>query len=128
MTATEAACRPFETKGFSMMISPMPECDGREETTKQPEAKYQIYGMAGASHRSGGRKPPISRDGGASGQSVLGGDDRRRRALPRHQRIGIVAFIFADRSEEHTSELQSLMRISYAVFCLKKKTNTNTEH
>src|SRR3546814_1535859 len=30
----------------------------------------------------------------------------------------------AFRSEEHTSELQSLMRISYAVFCLKKKTNT----
>src|SRR3546814_10687786 len=29
-----------------------------------------------------------------------------------------------DRSEEHTSELQSLMRISYAVFCLKKKTQT----
>src|SRR3546814_5591069 len=28
------------------------------------------------------------------------------------------------RSEEHTSELQSLMRISYAVFCLKKKKNT----
>src|SRR3546814_5138919 len=35
---------------------------------------------------------------------------------------GIVA---APRSEEHTSELQSLMRISYAVFCLKKK---NTKH
>src|SRR3546814_8642125 len=31
-----------------------------------------------------------------------------------------------DRSEEHTSELQSLMRISYAVFCLKKKKNTHT--
>src|SRR3546814_5952320 len=30
------------------------------------------------------------------------------------------------RSEEHTSELQSLMRISYAVFCLKKKTNIST--
>src|SRR3546814_4063240 len=30
------------------------------------------------------------------------------------------------RSEEHTSELQSLMRISYAVFCLKKKNKTNT--
>src|SRR3546814_3825015 len=29
-----------------------------------------------------------------------------------------------DRSEEHTSELQSLMRISYAVFCLKKQNNT----
>src|SRR3546814_4271060 len=31
------------------------------------------------------------------------------------------------RSEEHTSELQSLMRISYAVFCLKKKTKNKTE-
>src|SRR3546814_9813850 len=31
------------------------------------------------------------------------------------------------RSEEHTSELQSLMRISYAVFCLKKKINTNEQ-
>src|SRR3546814_7579839 len=30
-----------------------------------------------------------------------------------------------ERSEEHTSELQSLMRISYAVFCLKKKNRTN---
>src|SRR3546814_6747342 len=32
-----------------------------------------------------------------------------------------VALFARDRSEEHTSELQSLMRISYAVFCLKKK-------
>src|SRR3546814_6506101 len=34
-------------------------------------------------------------------------------------------FEIAFRSEEHTSELQSLMRISYAVFCLKKKKNNN---
>src|SRR3546814_2973876 len=33
----------------------------------------------------------------------------------------------ADRSEEHTSELQSLMRISYAVFCLKKKNKQSTK-
>src|SRR3546814_7405455 len=32
------------------------------------------------------------------------------------------------RSEEHTSELQSLMRISYAVFCLKKKKYTNNDN
>src|SRR3546814_8987348 len=32
------------------------------------------------------------------------------------------------RSEEHTSELQSLMRISYAVFCLKKQKNNTTKH
>src|SRR3546814_6702949 len=35
-------------------------------------------------------------------------------------------FIQHFRSEEHTSELQSLMRISYAVFCLKKKIHSNT--
>src|SRR3546814_1876658 len=35
--------------------------------------------------------------------------------------------LLSPRSEEHTSELQSLMRISYAVFCLKKK-KTNTKH
>src|SRR3546814_8067362 len=34
----------------------------------------------------------------------------------------------AQRSEEHTSELQSLMRISYAVFCLKKKKKTNNNN
>src|SRR3546814_4902712 len=33
----------------------------------------------------------------------------------------LILSAFAQRSEEHTSELQSLMRISYAVFCLKKK-------
>src|SRR3546814_9700284 len=33
--------------------------------------------------------------------------------------------VIRSRSEEHTSELQSLMRISYAVFCLKTKTNIN---
>src|SRR3546814_6892151 len=41
-------------------------------------------------------------------------------------------FGLANRSEEHTSELQSLMRISYAVFCLKKKivitTRNNYKH
>src|SRR3546814_5739933 len=35
--------------------------------------------------------------------------------------VAMIPFLLAARSEEHTSELQSLMRISYAVFCLKKK-------
>src|SRR3546814_1134103 len=47
------------------------------------------------------------------GQVLL--EDQRQRA------IGV-------RSEEHTSELQSLMRISYAVFCLKKKKKTAKTH
>src|SRR3546814_6956736 len=52
------------------------------------------------------------------------GTPRRRVPAARHMRT-------ASRSEEHTSELQSLMRISYAVFCLKKKkqpTKTSIDH
>src|SRR3546814_7203033 len=43
--------------------------------------------------------------------------------VDRHRADEIAAALATVRSEEHTSELQSLMRISYAVFCLKKKKN-----
>src|SRR3546814_7195839 len=39
----------------------------------------------------------------------------------------LIGWLSAERSEEHTSELQSLMRISYAVFCLKKKNKRRTQ-
>src|SRR3546814_9010734 len=57
--------------------------------------------------------------------------DHQRFALGRIEDLARATFpsvlkYTANRSEEHTSELQSLMRISYAVFCLKKK--TRTEH
>src|SRR3546814_4148370 len=48
------------------------------------------------------------------------GNQRRRRGKRGGHYAGTGR---SDRSEEHTSELQSLMRISYAVFCLKKKKN-----
>src|SRR3546814_4141234 len=44
------------------------------------------------------------------------------------QRIAPVARSMPMRSEEHTSELQSLMRISYAVFCLKKKNKNKIQN
>src|SRR3546814_7606552 len=47
-----------------------------------------------------------------------------QRRCERDEKIDIRAAV--NRSEEHTSELQSLMRISYAVFCLKKKTTIQT--
>src|SRR3546814_993984 len=55
---------------------------------------------------------------------------RKRRVGARHPSHRIMYSLFPCpcrglRSEEHTSELQSLMRISYAVFCLQKKTNTH---
>src|SRR3546814_1555441 len=63
----------------------------------------------------GGRSSPE-----LSGATPICSGKRDQRALCRS-----VPFTrwFCSRSEEHTSELQSLMRISYAVFCLKTKTN-----
>src|SRR3546814_7130945 len=49
-----------------------------------------------------------------------------RVVLADHQ-VAAGAVAAVDRSEEHTSELQSLMRISYAVFCLKKKIKQQSE-
>src|SRR3546814_1725723 len=56
----------------------------------------------------------IEENAGAAGRLALGSD------LEQVDRAGAHA-LRLDRSEEHTTELQSLMRISYAVFCLKKK-------
>src|SRR3546814_2150814 len=56
---------------------------------------------------------------GADGQPLHRAGDAARGDSPTHRPL---------RSEEHTSELQSLMRISYAVFCLKKKKKRNTRH
>src|SRR3546814_8211204 len=42
-------------------------------------------------------------------------------------KLTLTAFVYKNRSEEHTSELQSLMRISYAVFCLNKKKHLNKQ-
>src|SRR3546814_3115447 len=49
-------------------------------------------------------------------------DAQRQRAFDQRVAELVVDAALDQRSEEHTSELQSLMRISYAVFCLKKKT------
>src|SRR3546814_2636284 len=68
-------------------------------------------------------------DGGADYSfDCTGNTDVMRQALECcHRGWGESVIIGVARSEEHTSELQSLMRISYAVFCLKKKKNTIIE-
>src|SRR3546814_5764546 len=53
--------------------------------------------------------------------AARGADGRSRQQRRRRRYRGDGAEAFGERSEEHTSELQSLMRSSYAVFCLKKK-------
>src|SRR3546814_2184763 len=59
---------------------------------------------------------------------MTGNAAKRQRAihkLPLPQGAGSLSVTSVPRSEEHTSELQSLMRSSYAVFCLKKKNQTH---
>src|SRR3546814_5594100 len=63
-------------------------------------------------------------DGEAGARSEAG----RRDMAPDLRRRALVRDRLHDRSEEHTSELQSLMRISYAVFCLKKKKKVYRTH
>src|SRR3546814_6492108 len=92
--------------------------------------------------RRGRRLPRREGDGRGSGGLAFrrargfdparaGLEDRREAtedhalAVERHFGRRLHARVF--RSEEHTSELQSLMRISYAVFCLKKKKSTCTD-
>src|SRR3546814_4470277 len=84
--------------------------------------------------RSRERRPcsPVVCDGCQSLRRRWPGPVGGHRAIDRPgARLGQARLGGLGRSEEHTSELQSLMRISYAVFCLKKKTytmnNTTTE-
>src|SRR3546814_2668252 len=65
---------------------------------------------------------PKPRNGVASPGERLGA---RPVIAPRSSMIAAALTGASSRSEEHTSELQSLMRISYAVFCLKKKNKIN---
>src|SRR3546814_9832507 len=76
--------------------------------SRTPPRPERLNDAATAPHPRHARRPDRPPRGGHR--------DRRARAAPR------------PRSEEHTSELQSLMRISYAVFCLKKKTHTSELH
>src|SRR3546814_3165658 len=92
-----------------------------------PAAQARLFAEAGATHLH-----VVDLDGAFAGESVngaaveaivaafpgkvqVGGGIRDRAGVDRWLALGVC------RSEEHTSELQSLMRISYAVFCLKKK-------
>src|SRR3546814_2145661 len=61
--------------------------------------------------------------------NIVHGDRVAGEALVAHPDVDLISFTGSTavgRSEEHTSELQSLMRNSYAVFCLKKKIKNNT--
>src|SRR3546814_6177795 len=87
--------------------------------------RHRLLGMFGGDQRDTARQPyrPVGTvRTGADGEyrAMLApppGDPRTRAAVER-----------SASSEEHTSELQSLMRISYAVFCLKKTKNNKSQY
>src|SRR3546814_1228423 len=86
-----------------------------------------IAGQAGLDVRIKGLRILQIEIGGEDHLSCAGGEIApvfRSARLDNHR----IALRRAGRSEEHTSELQSLMRISYAVFCLKKKQQTRSKH
>src|SRR3546814_3075008 len=102
---------------------------------RQQWARRRSHLFHGDEHASSGR---TSSDGGnhrrRSGR--MAASSRERRTVTQaaggiiHQRLGDESAPLcgrSGRSEEHTSELQSLMRISYAVFCLKKKTTKHKQ-
>src|SRR3546814_1171646 len=77
-------------------------------------------GGRGALHHPGGdHHCKTASQGGCNAEQHIAGDARQQNAPP-SEAVG------KRRSEEHTSELQSLMRISYAVFCLTKTTTHTT--
>src|SRR3546814_2979974 len=76
-------------------------------------------------HEPGGELVPLDLAGQRRRVRADRHGDRRLVDMDLRQRTHVVGV--GDRSEEHTSELQSLMRISYAVFCLKKKKETKNE-
>src|SRR3546814_6677831 len=105
----------------------MPQADrnpGNRLATRQRRSKslFEEY----VTHCDGKRRPGRSREKGGAGR---GGTAPGRGVTGGKRDAGGLLFSFWQyifRSEEHTSELQSLMRISSAVFCLQKKQHNQT--
>src|SRR3546814_1456759 len=105
--------------------------DGQVIDLSLLEPMFSVLGAQAASYKASGRKP--KRVGSASNTSaprnVYAPKDGKWVALSAalqsmaERLFRTIGRADMNRSEEHTSELQSLMRISYAVFCLKKKQN-----
>src|SRR3546814_1498693 len=98
--------------------------DDHVEEQRHEEDRQEGTGECAADHAGTDRVLAAAARAGGDGErdhahdeGERGHDDRAQSHACRHHR-----------SEEHTSELQSLMRISYAVFCLKKTQNTTHQH
>src|SRR3546814_10805091 len=103
----------------------MAEADQLRDTVHSGMDQYDRLAIWG---RRGARvvdfpyvQPPLSAENAPNNELILSVIGRSEENLPAALLRSHLNGFFGIRSEEHTSELQSLMRISYAVFCLKKK-------
>src|SRR3546814_2906436 len=105
--------------------APQGEYDTRDLPLVVPEQAPEggVVGLQ-AADADGDALPTVDTTTAPSGRDApkAGDSDAQATMLPPTAAGGDYAVQFAARSEEHTSELQSLMRISYAVFCLQKNT------
>src|SRR3546814_2076801 len=111
-------------------VEPVRQHRRREQTHVRGESKESAVDQRIVANRRGDAKPLIMlrRAGGAVISQFEGAAPRHMiERFLRYAGIGGDGFEEIDRSEEHTSELQSLMRISSAVFCLKKKKNKHRQ-
>src|SRR3546814_4035093 len=101
---------------FPRMLKPL-EVESDPVTAVGPQAIIDIgsNSIRLVVWQDGGRVPPVMFN-----EKLMAGLGRGLRETGRLEEDAMAAGERALRSEEHTSELQSLMRISYAVFCLKK--------
>src|SRR3546814_10060285 len=118
LAGTQAAARP---EGAEVLVAE----DRGVARARLPEVRAEGPGdQAAARHQAALRadqgSQPLHHDGGRPAPDVGGAVLQVRAAEPLDD--------VRRRSEEHTSELQSLMRISYAVFCLKKKKQITTQN
>src|SRR3546814_8903716 len=101
----------------------------RSAVTRRSKCHAQCAPESALLPRSGRRWREAPDEGASAASLLLGfGVDQKHASLRSHPLI-CPSGVFSrkrERSEEHTSELQSLMRISYAVFCLKKKKDTKS--
>src|SRR3546814_1158682 len=99
-----------------------------EVTTTSPPALSVVTalppGSVAAASVTFAASSKISSPADSAAASIAPFADAITMSAPLPSPTPIVKLGLPDRSEEHTSELQSLMRISYAVFCLKKKIHT----
>src|SRR3546814_1887468 len=141
LTPTSPAWRSselVEQAQHLQLVGEPPRLRGRRPRAAGPWRDRLFAAQAVRAHLSPPSPLPHHRGRGRDSDAQGGGlSVRLSRAAPgdagedlkHYRRMDQAEFYrFRTRSEEHTSELQSLMRISYAVFCLKKKTQNVQKH